>query len=69
MSTDLAHGSKEALSIEESGHPESVWSPVEAPVTELIVAFDQLSEPEAQCARVPRDLWAEMVTHFSPNHF
>lgn len=51
--TNLAHGSQEALCIEEPSHPERVRSTVEAPITELGVAFNQFSKPETQCARVP----------------
>ena len=54
--THLSHGGEEALRVEEARHPEGVGTAVEAPAVELVVSLDQLREPEAQRARVPRDL-------------
>ena len=52
----LSHCGEESLRVEEAGHPEAGWTPVEAPAVELVVPLNQLSEPESQRARVPRDL-------------
>ncbi len=45
----LPHGREEALGIEEPGHPEHLWSTVEAPPLELTVPLQQLGVPEAEC--------------------
>jgi hypothetical protein len=54
--TDLSHSGEEALWVEEASHPETVGSAVEAPSVELLVSFNELSEPETNSARLPGNL-------------
>ena len=49
----LAHGREEALRVKEPRHPKHVGPGSEDPVRELIVAFQQLCEPEAQGGGLP----------------
>ena len=44
--TDLSHGSKETLRVEEASHPEHIGSTIETPRVELRVLLYQLREPE-----------------------
>ena len=49
----LSHGGEESLWVEESSHPEDVGATTKTPVVKLMVAVNQLSEPEPQRAGVP----------------
>ena len=49
----LTHGCEEALWVEESSHPEAGWSSVEEPRAELVVAVQEVSEPESEGGRLP----------------
>ena len=60
----LSHSSEESLSVEESSHPESVGTTIEAPGVELCVAVNQLREPETQGTGVPRDLYIIIIKVF-----
>ena len=44
----LPHSRQESLRIEEPSHPEDMWPTMEDPREKLTVAFDKLSEPEAE---------------------
>lgn len=50
---DLSHCCKESLSVEESSHPESNGSAIEAPGMELAVSVNQLCEPEPKGTGIP----------------
>ena len=44
------------LRVKEAGQPELVWPSIAHPAAELLVAVQQLGEPEAQRGRVPAEL-------------
>lgn len=53
---DLSHCCKESLSVEESSHPESNGSAIEAPGMELAVSVNQLCKPEPKGTGIPWNL-------------
>jgi len=55
------------LCVEESSEPEALGSVVEDPLGELVVALEQLGEPEADRRRRPRH-FAPQVRHFGVEH-
>lgn len=52
----LSHCSQKSLRVEEPRDPEGPGTAIRVPAAELTVALDQLREPEAEGARLPRHL-------------
>ena len=55
----LPHRREEALRVEEAGHPEADGTALEHPRVVLLLALEQVGEPEAERRGLPRHLAAD----------